>query len=156
MKTKLLKRAALSALGVIVYIAIFAFVISHAQQWFGNTPDSWVNPVLFLTTFIVSACITGSLVLLKPLLLYLDGQKKDAVQLFGLTVACLALFALLLGVYVIMQSRPVQTSPLPEQTGQHCGGNMANAPTCGVGYHCAPVPGSNLPFGDVGGVCVNN
>lgn len=40
--------------------------------------------------------------------------------------------------------------------GQHCGGNMANAPVCGEGYSCTPVPGSNLPFGDVGGTCTAN
>lgn len=40
--------------------------------------------------------------------------------------------------------------------GEHCGGNMMNAPQCASGYHCAPVPGSHLPFGDVGGVCIIN
>jgi hypothetical protein len=38
--------------------------------------------------------------------------------------------------------------------GQHCGGNMMNAPVCATGYRCAPEPGSHLPFGDVGGICV--
>lgn len=38
--------------------------------------------------------------------------------------------------------------------GEHCGGNIQNAPSCGSGYHCAPSPGSHLPFGDVGGICV--
>src|SRR5512135_1880815 len=38
--------------------------------------------------------------------------------------------------------------------GEHCGGNIATARECGPGYHCAPTPGSNLPFGDIGGVCV--
>ena len=40
--------------------------------------------------------------------------------------------------------------------GEHCGGNMMNAPICGAGYHCAPSAGSHLPFGDVGGTCVAN
>ena len=42
------------------------------------------------------------------------------------------------------------------QPGEHCGGNMTTAATCGTGYHCAPAPGSHLPFGDVGGTCVAN
>jgi hypothetical protein len=37
---------------------------------------------------------------------------------------------------------------------KHCGGNMMNAPTCDAGYHCASAPGSHLPFGDVGGICM--
>ncbi len=40
--------------------------------------------------------------------------------------------------------------------GERCGGNMTTAPVCIAGYHCAPVPGSHLPFGDVGGTCVAN
>ena len=40
--------------------------------------------------------------------------------------------------------------------GEHCGGNMTTAATCATGYHCAPTPGSHLPFGDVGGTCVAN
>ena len=40
--------------------------------------------------------------------------------------------------------------------GKRCGGNMQNSPICSAGYHCAPEPGSHLPFGDVGGTCVAN
>ncbi len=40
--------------------------------------------------------------------------------------------------------------------GQHCGGNIVNPPVCQTGYVCTSVPGSNLPFGDVGGTCILN
>ena len=40
--------------------------------------------------------------------------------------------------------------------GEHCGGNMSTAAVCGAGYHCAPEPGSQGPFADVGGTCVEN
>ena len=40
--------------------------------------------------------------------------------------------------------------------GEHCGGNIMNAPVCDAGYYCAPTPGSTLPFGDVGGTCAPN
>jgi hypothetical protein len=40
--------------------------------------------------------------------------------------------------------------------GDHCGGNMTTAASCAPGLHCAPTPGSHLPFGDVGGTCVAN
>lgn len=45
---------------------------------------------------------------------------------------------------------------VPSQAGlgEHCGGNMATAAVCAAGLHCAPAPGSHLPFGDVGGVCI--
>ncbi len=40
--------------------------------------------------------------------------------------------------------------------GEHCGGNIQNAPECQTGYHCAPEADSTLPFGDVGGTCVKD
>jgi len=40
--------------------------------------------------------------------------------------------------------------------GQHCGGNIMNAPVCQNGYYCRPTPGVMLPFGDVGGTCIIN
>lgn len=39
--------------------------------------------------------------------------------------------------------------------GEHCGGNMTTARSCSAGLRCAPTTGSHLPFGDVGGTCVN-
>jgi hypothetical protein len=50
----------------------------------------------------------------------------------------------------------VVTTPFIAGPGQHCGGNMANAPVCMTGYYCAPTPGTSLPFGDVGGICTSN
>ncbi|MDD5068332.1 MAG: hypothetical protein PHS53_02840 [Candidatus Pacebacteria bacterium] len=38
--------------------------------------------------------------------------------------------------------------------GEHCGGNTSNPPVCAETLYCAPEPGSHLPFGDVGGVCM--
>lgn len=46
--------------------------------------------------------------------------------------------------------------PPPVSTVQRCGGNTTNPPQCSVGYKCAPEPGSHLPFGDVGGICVKD
>lgn len=40
--------------------------------------------------------------------------------------------------------------------GEHCGGNMTTAAVCTTGYHCTPVSGNHLPFGDVGGTCVQD
>lgn len=84
-----------------------------------------------------------------------------------------------IGIYLIASNNnlnmvPVNTSQLPplsvsnipisiptpvvpvSNNPEHCGGNIKNPPMCGVGYHCAPVLGSHLPFGDVGGTCVAN
>jgi hypothetical protein len=52
-------------------------------------------------------------------------------------------------------NEPGSSAPVAK-LGEHCGGNIQNAPVCGANLHCAPTPGSHLPFGDVGGTCVAN
>lgn len=101
-KNNILKRALLDAFGVIAYISLFAWIISHLEKWFGNRPDNWLDPIFFLSMFIVSACVTGSLVILKPILLYLEGQKKEAVHLFLYTIGFLALMSISIGLLLII------------------------------------------------------
>ena len=100
-KNNLIKIAFINAFGVLAYISIFAFAITHLQKWFQPKGDTWLSPVLFLSVFIVSACITGSLILLKPILLYIEGQKKEAVNLFFFTIGFLALMAVIIGIVII-------------------------------------------------------
>ena len=58
--------------------------------------------------------------------------------------------------YLKVQGMALAEIPPQVGAGAHCGGNMTTAATCSAGYHCAPTPGSHLPFGDVGGTCVAN
>ena len=101
-KNNLIKRAFINAFGVIAYISVFAFAINNLEKLFESKQDTWLSPVLFLSVFIVSACVTGSLVLLKPILLYIEGQKKEAVNLFLYTIGFIALMAIIIGLYLII------------------------------------------------------
>jgi hypothetical protein len=91
MNRNLLKTSLINALGTVAYVAIVATVMTNAQRIFGQM-KSVIGPIAFLLLFVTSAAITASLVLGRPLMLYLDGQKQEAVKLFGLTVGWLALF----------------------------------------------------------------
>jgi hypothetical protein len=102
--SSLVKRAAISALGVYLYIALLVGAAFNAEKLFGTVEPGWLGPTLFLTLFVVSACITGTLVLLKPVLLYADGNKKDAVHLFGYTVISLAIIALVVATLLVTTS----------------------------------------------------
>jgi len=57
----------------------------------------------FLLLFVVSATVMGALVFGRPILWYLDGRKREAVELAGITIGGLAiitvvvLFTLALG-----------------------------------------------------------
>lgn len=99
---KLFLYSFLHALGTIIYIGIVATVLQNGGKMFGEG-KSIIGPIAFLTIFILSAAITGSLILGKPLLLYLDNQKKDAIKLFGYTLGWLfvALIIIVISVQII-------------------------------------------------------
>jgi hypothetical protein len=97
------KNPALESLGhailVAVYVSLVAFIMNHGSTWFGKTDTAW-TPVAVLMLFVLSAAITGSLVLGRPILMYLDGKKKEALQFFGYMVGWL--FILTLAAFIIL------------------------------------------------------
>lgn len=101
--SSLMKRAAVSALGVYAYIALLILAAFNAEKLFGSVEPGWLGPTLFLTLFIVSACVTGTMVLLKPVTLYVDGNKKEALHLFGYTVIALAIIALIVAIILVVR-----------------------------------------------------
>lgn len=90
-KNDIARRAFVNAGTTAAYIAAVAWLMYNGEMLFGNKP-SFAIPFMMLLLFVFSAAATGSLVLLKPILLYLDGQKENAVRLFLTTLAFLFLF----------------------------------------------------------------
>ncbi len=81
----------ISSLGVFIYIIAVVSLLSNAQKIFGSGQTFW-TPVVMLLLLVLSATITGSLVLGKPIMLYLENQKTDAVKLFAYTICFLFVF----------------------------------------------------------------
>lgn len=93
MPKKIIQQAFIFALGEWIYISLVALLMFAVGKWFGDKPDpAIIAPIAFLLLFVISASISGALILGKPVMLYLDGKKKDALQLFGFTLAWLAVF----------------------------------------------------------------
>ena len=92
---KLIQRSFLNALGVTAYVAVIATIMQNGEKIFGNMNQT-TGPIAFLTLFVLSAAVTGSLVLGKPVLMYLDNQKTDAIKLFLYTLGWLALAVVIL------------------------------------------------------------
>lgn len=90
-----LLRSFINALLTSAYIAGIATLMRNGEKIFGNM-DKTTGPIAFLMLFVVSAGITGSLVAGKPLLMYFNGQKSEAVKLFVYTLLWLALATLIL------------------------------------------------------------
>lgn len=88
MKNKIIKNAVLNAClttAYIVLISSFLFYIPKALD-FNKTEDTLFAPVLMLSLLVFSASAAGFLIFGRPILWYLDGNKKEAVSLFGYTL----------------------------------------------------------------------
>jgi heme O synthase-like polyprenyltransferase len=94
MGKKLLISSLRNALGTGVYVAIVALIIYNAEKIFG-TMRTITGPIAFLLLFVVSAAITGFLVLGQPIMLYVDNKKQEAVKLFIFTVLWLFVFMII-------------------------------------------------------------
>ncbi len=87
----LLKRALINALGTAVYILLLASFMFFLESSFSDQKDTPLTVVSALLLFVCSAAITSFLVFGKPVMLYLDGKKKEALTLLGYTVGLLVL-----------------------------------------------------------------
>lgn len=93
MTKKLIQTAFLCALGEVAYISLVATGMFIVGKLFGDKPDpEIIAPIAFLLLFVISAAVSGALILGKPVMLYLDGQKPAALKLFGFTLGWLVLF----------------------------------------------------------------
>ncbi len=77
----------LNALGAISYIAVVVSLLHVVSNTLGDTPDTAFAPVAFLSLLTLSAAIMAYLFFYSPLLLLLEGKKREAVRLFTQTIA---------------------------------------------------------------------
>jgi len=102
---KLILNSLFIALAVIIYIIIVVFIITSMETLFSDTPDTFWTPVLILILFVVSAAITGTLVMGRPIYLYLNGQKQEGVKFLIYTIAWLFITMLLSFMVYILTMR---------------------------------------------------
>ena len=93
--------ALMQAVGVTAYVAVVVAFMNNAQNIFGKG-NGYMTGLVVLMLFVMSAAIVGSLTIAKPLMMYIDGQKKEAIKLFSLTIAWLfVIFVLILSGYLL-------------------------------------------------------
>lgn len=100
-KFGLILKSLINAVAVFAYVYGVALLLSNAKYIFGEAePKGMFIPVFMLLLLVISATVTGLLVLGKPIHLYFNGQKKEAVILLFSTLGWL--FVLLIVVAVIL------------------------------------------------------
>jgi len=101
-KSQYILNSFLSALGVLGYVCLIGWLLFNGENIFGKQ-DSFIMPILLLLLLIISASITGLLVLGKPIHLYLNGLKKQGITLFLVTLGWLAIFSLVIIVFLLIK-----------------------------------------------------
>ena len=94
MEMKIVQRAVINALSAFVYVAVVGLFVSHAAMIFG-TKDTALTPVAVLMLLVFSAALMGILVFGQPVMWYMDGKKKAALNLLGYTMGALMVLTVL-------------------------------------------------------------
>jgi hypothetical protein len=94
MEVKIFKRAVINALLASAYVTIIGLFMSNASRIFGQK-DTTLTPVAVLMLLVFSSALMGILVFGQPLMWYIDGKKKAALNLLGYTMAALLIFMML-------------------------------------------------------------
>jgi len=97
---KIIKRAFIDSIGTAAYVILVASFI-FSLQFFAPKKDIIIIPIAMLLLFVCSAAITGFLVFGKPVMLYMDGKKKDAISLLSYTLGILFLITLIFFIFLI-------------------------------------------------------
>jgi len=92
-----------NAFATLAYVAFISLFLFNGGHLFGNG-KSFVIPIMMLLLLIISASVTGGLVLGKPILLYWDGKKREAILLFITTILWLFIFAIIAAMTLIIKA----------------------------------------------------
>lgn len=89
------KNPLINALSASAYIILVVSVMTFITQPLKNKPDTFFAPITVLFVLTLSVVVMAYLFFYQPLMLFIDGQKKQAVNLFIKTVGIFAAITLL-------------------------------------------------------------
>lgn len=84
------KNPIINALSASGYIMLVVSVMTFVTQPLRHKPDTFFAPIIFLSVLTLSVAVMAFLFFYQPLQLFIDGKKKEAVDLFVKTVGIFA------------------------------------------------------------------
>jgi hypothetical protein len=97
------KSPILNALAGLCYIATVAFLLFYGQTFVHGMDNTIFMPIAVLSLFVFSAASMGYIFMYHPLMLFLEGEKKGAADLFLKTLFAFAgsvVVFVLIGLYL--------------------------------------------------------
>ncbi len=93
------KKPQVNALGASVYIFLIVSIMNFVTAPLRDKPDTFFAPMVMLFVLTLSAAVMAYLFFYQPILLLIEGKKKEAVDLFGKTVG---IFGVMTGTVLIL------------------------------------------------------
>ncbi len=101
---EIIKKAIINSFVTALYIILIASFMFYLGQNESDAKSVFI-PIAMLMLFVFSAAFTGSLVFGKPLMLYIDGKRKEALSLLFYTLGILLIITIisfiLIGLFII-------------------------------------------------------
>ena len=98
---QIVRKSFFSAAGVFIYVAVVAWVLNNAGSYFGGGPDTFAAPLFILMLLVLSASVTGYLVLAQPIMVYFEGDKKGAIKLLFSILCWITIFILAVAIILV-------------------------------------------------------
>ncbi|MBU1102172.1 hypothetical protein KJ853_00760 [Patescibacteria group bacterium] len=99
--SKIIFWSAINSLATAIYVSLVAYLLFNGGKIFGQATNFWM-PVALLLLFVISATITGLLVLGRPVYLFLNGAKTEALKLLFYTIGFLALIMVIVFITLLL------------------------------------------------------
>lgn len=88
------KESFICSILAVIYIALVALLLNNGEKIFGKA-DTLFSAIAFLLLFVLSALVMSVLLIGKPLILYLDGEKKSAINMVIVSAGYLILYLII-------------------------------------------------------------
>jgi len=93
------KNPYLNALLAALYIVFIVLLITYGPALVRDKPDTILAPMAMLSLLVFSVAFMGYIFFFQPVLMYFDGQKREAVEFFTKT---LVTFAVITGIVILV------------------------------------------------------
>ena len=93
------KNPYINALLAGAYNVLIVLLITYGPMFVREKPDTILAPMAMLSLLVLSVAFMGYAFLFQPIVMYMDGKKREAVTFFTKT---LLTFAVITGVIVVV------------------------------------------------------
>ncbi len=95
-----MKKPFLHALIAVLYIVSLVLIVNLTSKI--PPKETIIIPMAMLSLFVLSVAVMGFLFLSEPLQLLIEKKKQEAIIFFTKTVGFFALFAIILGILILL------------------------------------------------------